>query len=105
MQAGLLKYVIDIQTVIIDKDEYGAETEQWQNVIQTKADVRYLNGSKTLQNGEIININQLQFIVRHYLTINEQMRIVYEEKKYRILSINNDRLMMKKTIIAELINE
>ena len=105
MQAGLLKYVIDIQTVIIDKDEYGAETEQWQNVIQTKADVRYLNGSKTLQNGEIININQLQFIVRHYLTINEQMRIVYEEKKYRILSINNDRLMAKKTIIAELIND
>ena len=105
MQAGLLKYIIDIQTVIIDKDEYGAETEQWQNVIQTKADVRYLNGSKTLQNNEIINLNQLQFIVRHYLTINEQMRIVHEEKKYRILSINNDRLMMKKTIIAELIND
>ena len=105
MQAGLLKYVINIQTVIIDKDEYGAETEQWQNVIQTKADVRYLNGSKTLQNGEIININQLQFIVRHYLNISEQMRIVYEEKKYRILSINNDRLMAKKTIIAELIKD
>ena len=105
MQAGLLKYIIDIQAVSVTKDEYGAETEQWQNVIQTKADVRYLNGSKTLQNGEIININQLQFIVRHYLTRNEQMRIVYEEKKYRILSINNDRLMMKKTIIAELIND
>ena len=105
MQAGLLKYIIDIQTVIIDKDEYGAETEQWQNVITTKADVRYLNGSKTLQNGEIINLNQLQFIVRHYLNINEQMRIIYEEKKYRILSVNNDRLMAKKMIIAELINE
>ena len=105
MQAGLLKYVIDIQTVIIDKDEYGAETEQWQNVITTKADVRYLNGSKTLQNGEIINLNQLQFIVRHYLNINEQMRIIYEEKKYRILSVNNDKSMMKKTIIAELIND
>lgn len=105
MQAGLLKYVIDIQAVIKSKDEYGAETEQWQNVIQTKADVRYINGSKTLQNGEIINLNQLQFTVRHYLNINEQMRIIYEEKKYRILSINNDRLMIKKTIIAELIND
>lgn len=105
MQAGLLKYVIDIQAVNNSKDEYGAETEQWQNVIQTKADVRYLNGSKTLQNNEIINLNQLQFTVRHYLNINEQMRIVYEEKKYRILSINNDKLMMKKTIISELIND
>ena len=105
MQAGLLKYVIDIQAVNNSKDEYGAETEQWQNVIQTKTDVRYLNGSKTLQNGEIINLNQLQFIVRHYLNINEQMRIIYEEKKYRILSVNNDKSMMKKTIIAELIND
>lgn len=105
MQAGLLKYVIDIQEVAKSKDEYGAEIEQWQNVIQTKSDVRYLNGSKTLQNGEIINLNQLQFTVRHYLNINEQMRIIYEEKKYRILSVNNDRLMAKKMIIAELINE
>ena len=55
---------------------------------------------------EIIYENTVSFIVRFYCPVEDTMRIKYQDKLYRIISINPDRdLYRNKTIITELINE
>nr|WP_320038858.1 phage head closure protein [uncultured Bacteroides sp.] len=105
MQAGLLKYLIEIQKVNTNKDIYGAESESWVTNVNCKADIKFNSGNKVVQNSEVVITNQLTFVIRYYVDINESMRIIYDKKKYRIISIDSDNRLMKKTIIAELINE
>ncbi len=105
MQAGLLRYLIEIQKVSTNKDDYGAEFENWETHVNCKADIKFNSGNRELQNSEVVITNQLTFIIRYYVDVNESMRIIYDKKKYRILSIDSDNRLMRKTIIAELINE
>ena len=45
------------------------------------------------------------FTIRIYHKVDERMRIIWEGKKYRILSIEEDRTLQQLTIKTELINE
>lgn len=105
MQAGLLKYNVKIEEPIIVKDNYGSETTVWQLWKNIKADIKYNSGSRELQNSEIVYNSNVSFIIRYYNEVNEKMRIEYDSKKYRIISIEADQRLQKKTIITELINE
>ena len=77
MQAGLLTETINIYNPSITTNEYG-ETIQ--------------NYTKT-------------FHIRYYVNINENMLIEWQNKKYRILSIEELRKWNEKVITGELINE
>nr|WP_244668142.1 hypothetical protein [Phocaeicola vulgatus] len=43
--------------------------------------------------------------MRLYHKVNEQMRIIWNGNKYRILSINRELYKQSITIVTELINE
>ena len=105
LKAGCLTEIIDIQAPVSSKNEYGANSVDWKNMIHTKAQVKHNSGNRANENNEIVFNHNVTFTIRIYHKINEDMRILWKGKYYRILSIEKDFSQQKNTIITELINE
>lgn len=106
MRAGLLKEVISVEKAITVTDDYGASKDCWVKAIDsTRAKVSYSNGNRTNENSEIFFAYEVVFTVRIYHQINEKMRIVWKNRKYRILSIEENKEQQQLIIKTELINE
>lgn len=105
MMAGLLRDKIEVQQPTVVRSNSGANSVIWKKVIETRAKVRYKSGNRAYQNSELVFAYTVDFTVRHYHNINEQMRIVYQGKKYRILAIEKDIVKQWMVINAEVINE
>ena len=101
MRAGLLTETILLQESVPVKNEFG----EWVDYLQTRANIKFNSGNRVNQNNEIFTSYTLTFTIRYYHKVNEQMRIIYQDKKYRILAINSDRTKQSTEIIGELINE
>ena len=95
MRAGLLTETILLQESVPVKNEFGATSMEWVDYLQTRANIKFNSGNRVNQNNEIFTSYK----------VNEQMRIIYQDKKYRILAINSDRTKQSTEIIGELINE
>lgn len=105
VRAGILTEIIKIQKPTVAVDGYGANDIKWHDYITTRANVTYQNGNRVNDTNEVTFAYQVSFTVRLYHDIDERMRIIYRNKKYRILSIEESRQIQKLTIRAELINE
>lgn len=106
MESGLLKDKILFQRQTVTTDEYGHEITTYTDAFETRADVVWNNGNRIVSNEEIFYENTVSFIVRYYSPVEDTMRIKYQDKLYRIISINPDKeIYYRKIIIAQLINE
>ena len=106
MRAGLLNNIISVEKPEVISDEFGANSLKWvQHIPKTRAKVTYSSGSRTNENNEITFAYEVVFTIRIYHKVDERMRIIWEGKKYRILSIEEDRTLQQLTIKTELINE
>lgn len=105
MQAGILTECITIEQPVISQNGYGANELEWSKFVDTRASVNYTSGNRMTANNEVIWSYQVNFTIRVYHQVNEKMRIIWKDKKYRILSIEEDRHKQKLTIRTELINE
>lgn len=106
MRAGTLNEVISVEKPIVVTDEYGATKHTWQTYInKTKANIGYSTSNRTIENNEIVFAREVLFRVRIYHRITERMRIVWENRKYRILSLEKDKEKQQLTIKTELIND
>lgn len=106
MRAGLLKEVISVDKPIVAADDFGANKIEWINHIKrTRAKVTYSSGNRANENNEIIFAYNVVFTVRIYHQINERMMIIWKSRKYRILSIEEDKEQQQLIINTELINE
>ena len=105
MRAGLLTETILLQESVPVKNEFGATSMEWVDYLQTRANIKFNSGNRVNQNNERFTSYTLTFTIRYYHKVNEQMRIIYQDKKYRILAINSDRTKQSTEIIGELINE
>lgn len=104
MRAGnLARSIITIEEPITSRDEYGSQQVSWKEVITTRAQVIYTKGNRHSDELEVYYDHNPIFKVRHYHNINEYMRIKYEGKYYRLLSIQKD--IQVTTLITELVNE
>lgn len=105
MNAGRLKYTIVIQKPTNIKDGFGANSTIWEDIITTRADITNITGNRVVENDEIIYTYNKDFVVRIYHQIEEDYRIIWNNKKWRILSIEPDVQRQYLTINTELINE
>ena len=106
MRAGLLNEIIQVEQPVTTPNEYGANYIQWKTFIsRTKAQVTYTSGNRLNENNEIIFAYEVVFTMRIYHQINERMRIIWKNKKYRILSIEENKQLQTLTVKTELINE
>ena len=105
MRARSLNENIEILRSVKTRDEYGIDKETWQSFAKTKAAVRYMSGSKTVDVQEVFFAETVEFTVRYYLNIRPTDRIKYYCQLYRIISINPDKRNNSQTLVTELINE
>ena len=105
MRAGLLTEQITIENNTTNKDDFGSTVKVWQPVIKTRCNIKFNSGNRQIENKEIINSYSLTFTLRFYHNITEDMRIVWNRKRYRILSIFPDKHKQSIEIIGSLINE
>lgn len=105
MWAGKLNEVVKFYKPTITTNEFGEQVQSYELAIETKAEVVHNSGGRTVENGEVFFDYTKTFRVRKYHNIAENYLIEWQGKRYRILSIEEDRYYNNKTIEAELKNE
>lgn len=91
MRAGLLNRIISIEQPSVGREEYGATTRNWEHLCKTRSKVTYSSGSRLNENNEIVFAYEVIFTIRIYHKVNERMRIKYNGRYYRILSIEENK--------------
>ena len=97
MRAGLLTETILLQESVPVKNEFGATSMEWVDYLQTRANIKFNSGNRVNQNNEIFTSYTLTFTIRYYHKVNEQMRIIYQDKKYRNALRKAGRILQKET--------
>lgn len=92
---------INIQELTTQKVN-GIKKEQWQEVYSCEAYIRHISSEEIAQFNTTLNRETL-FIKMHYLdTLTSKMRIMYKDKSYNIISINN---IEEKNVFLDVICE
>lgn len=107
MRAGAYKYDVEIQRQQVTTSAYGSDRIDWVKLCSTRAAIEYLSGGREQQNHEIFYAWQLKFILHAYVPVQDEDRIAFDGKFYRILSIQPQKETTRNqiTVITELINE
>lgn len=107
MRAGLMTEVIRVEKRVDLSSEYGNNcSKRWETFIsKTRAKVTYDNGDFVNQVNELVHTERVSFEVRIYHQITPDMRIIWKNRKYRILSLQADKKLQSLIIKTELINE
>lgn len=103
--AGLFNEQVEIYKFFTIKNKYGEEVTDREKVFSTRAKVGHIGGSRTVINNEIQTPYMKNFVVRIYVPVFDDSYIKYKDKFYRVVSIDENREMQQKVIIAELVNE
>lgn len=107
MIAGKLNKIISIQKLNIIKNGLGeVEGEEWVDKLPNiRSQVTYQNGNRVDENNELFFAYQITFTVRIYHDIEELDKVIYNDKSYRILSIEENSDLQLKNLRCELIND
>lgn len=89
-QAGQLDRRITIQTFTSSTDAFGQRNKSFSTLASVWAKVVEKSGSESEESNQIVAVKKVHFFIRHRSDLNEQMRIVYNNKTYKIESIIND---------------
>lgn len=94
MKIGDLKHRITIQRLTSTVGENGFEVEAWENYKVVWASVSNLSGREYFEAAAIQAENTVKFTIR-YTNIDPSMRILFQDKEYNIISIDNIRYANK----------
>ncbi len=105
MDAGALDTKITILRLVSQRNEFGESVDFYKPLCDTRAQIVHNSGNKTDQNYETEYQYTKTFIVRSYTPIKEFDRIGYKDHMWSVISIEDDRIMNNKTIVATIVNE
>lgn len=105
MQAGTLTERIKFLKLVKVKTETGSEDNTYVLDHKCRARVTYLSGDRVNENGDIFYSSHVVFEIRQGLKFDELYRIEWEERPYRILSIEHNKKNQSIKIICDLIND
>lgn len=105
MKASDLEYRIEIYRQVVARSASGAANISYEYRCSTRAHIRYASGSRTVENNEIFYDVDRQFVVRHYVPVEETDIIHWNNQRWRILSIDRNREWNDIIIQTTLINE
>ena len=105
MNSALLKHPIEIQALQTTKTEYGTIKTEYVKKYETRAHIIFNSENQVISEGEIFYPVNRTFVVRSYVPVTETDRIIYDNKKWKILSINKNDYYGNIEIITTLVNE
>lgn len=105
MIAGILRERITIKKPVEVKNGYGGTDTTYEDVTTTRSAVKFNNGNRVDQNNEIVTTTNVTFTIRLYHSITNDMIVIWNNQKYRILSVNVEKEKQRINIIGDLINE
>jgi SPP1 family predicted phage head-tail adaptor len=101
MRAGLLRFPITIMQLSRTKGAFGDDINEWSLFCTTKANVTYRSGNKGETDNQIINSQVVDFTIRHNIQVLEKMRIIYEDRLYKILFISKNIITNSQIITCD----
>lgn len=105
MRAGMLKYQLKLLQLTYTIDSFGSTTETWSEYATVRAGLIYKGGNKSIVDYEMFNSSNIDLTLRYDSNINEQMRIYFNDKLYKINAINKNPFDNSLIISCELINQ
>lgn len=106
IRAGLLNEIITILSPTYRVNEFGEKVQTYVETYTTRAKVEHVSGNRSNENNEIFYSYTKTFTVRSYVPVTEFDLIKYNDKKYRIITIDNRiKAQNDKVIITELMND
>lgn len=105
ISAGQLSELIEIQRKTNIKTASGAIDYAWEKKCAPRSKVEWLNGSKSMKNGELVTDERISFAIRAHYDIVDTDRIIYGGVKYAIISICRKKNLGVIELIGEAINE
>lgn len=103
--AGQYNEVIMIYKSIETVNDYGERQITTQLDYTTRAKVEETSGSRQNENNEIVYDHLKTFYVRSYVPITDTSIIEFDNRKWRVISIDKRREQNDIKIVTELINE
>lgn len=91
MKASDLDKIIDIYELVLTETLSGFTNRKWKKKYTTRARVNYSSGGRTIENDEIFFMVDREFIMRHYVPIVDTDIIIWNDEKWRVLSIDHNR--------------
>lgn len=104
MNSALLRHKIEIHSLSTTKSEYGTITTDYKLKYTTRAHVIFNSETQVVSEGEIYFPVLRTFIVRSHVPVVETDRIFYDDKWWRITSINKNDYYNNTEISCTLVN-
>lgn len=106
MNSALLRDPIKIYALTTEMTDYG-EVKEFHNVLkyETRAFVKFNKETVTTQEGEVYYTTDRTFIVRSYVPVEERDEIEFDDKRYKIISINKNRYYNNIEIYTTEVNQ
>ena len=104
MRAGVLTESIQILRLLQERNEFNEQFDMYVPCCMTRAEVTPLSGGRTDTNNEVFYEHTYRFVVRRYVDVDDFDRIMWKDKQYRVMNIDDDKRLNQKIINAELVN-
>ena len=104
MESGKLIEQIQILRLQQTTNEFNEQFDMYCPCCVTRADVQPVSGGRNDINNEVFYEHTYRFTVRRYVDVDDFDRILWNNKQYRILNIDDDKRLNQKIINAELVN-
>jgi hypothetical protein len=105
MNSALLKDKIQIYELTTERTDYGTIKESYSLKYTTRAFTKFQSENQVISEGEVYYPITMQFIVRAYVPITETDYILFDNKKWKVLSLDKNKYFNDISINATLINE
>ena len=105
MMAGQYNEIIKIYKSVETINDYGEREITEVFTFKTRAKLDATSGTRQNENNEIVYTNNKTFYVRSYVPIMDTSIIEFDERKYRVITIDRRREYNDIKIVTELINE
>lgn len=89
MEIGALRHRITFQKKHVTANENGFEIETWEGVKTVWAAVSHLHGREFYEAAQVQAEHTVKFIIRYAKGIEPSMEILFNEKRYNIIAIDN----------------
>ena len=105
MNSALLKHPIEIYALVTTKTQYGTIKTEYTKKYDTRSHIIFNSENQVISEGEIFYPINRTFVVRSYVPVTETDRIKWDNKWWKILSINKNDYYGNIEIMTTIVNE